>query len=279
MSDLDPPLHIVRDVVARAFAEDLGQLGDLTTAAVVDGTTRGTGRFVARDDGVLAGTACAAEAFRQLDAETKVSWSVVDGHELARGTVFGTVDGPLAVLLTAERTALNLLCHLSGIATLTRRYVRATHGRTRVLDTRKTLPGLRALQKAAVRAGGGINHRESLSDAVMLKDNHLVHLDVARAVERARARWPGRAVIVECDDLDALELVAETRPDRIVLDNMTPGQVAEAVTRLAGRIPVEVSGGISLDTIGDYAAAGPDYVSVGALTHSAPVLDLAFDLD
>lgn len=279
MSDLDPPLHLVRAVVARAIAEDLGQLGDLTTSAVVDADLRGEGRVVARAEGTLAGTLAAGEAFRALDPDTSVTWLERDGHELARGAVVGRVEGRLAALLGAERTALNLLCHLSGVATLTRRYVRAAHGRTRVLDTRKTLPGLRALQKAAVRAGGGMNHRESLSDAVMLKDNHLAGLDVARAVDRARVRWPGRAVIVECDDLDALAAAAAAAPDRILLDNMTPAQVADAVARLGGTVPVEVSGGVTIETIAAYADAGADYVSVGALTHSAPALDLALDLD
>ena len=172
-------------------------------------------------------------------------------------------------MLTGERTALNLLRHCSAIATLTDRFVRAVAGRTRVLDTRKTTPGLRALEKAAVRAGGGVNHRESLSDAVLIKDNHLVACDLGEAIRRAHARWPGRLVECECDTLDQVVAARGAGADRILLDNMSPELVKEAMHLLEGAVPVEVSGSVSLETIGAYAAVEPDFVSVGAITHSA----------
>jgi len=195
------------------------------------------------------------------------------------GQSVGEVAGSLRAILGAERTALNLLQHCSGIATMTRRYVRAARGKARIRDTRKTLPGLRALEKAAVRAGGGFNHREGLSDAILVKDNHLTHLDVRQAVDRARARWPGRIVEVECDTLEQVGEAAAARADLLLLDNMDPEQVREAQKIVDGTIPLEVSGRISLETIGVYADAGVDYISVGAITHSAPALDIALDLD
>jgi nicotinate-nucleotide pyrophosphorylase (carboxylating) len=277
--DLDPPIHAVRDVVARALAEDFGMLGDLTSIAVIDEGTTATGRFVARSEGVLAGTAAATEVFAQLHAAVRVEWLRADGDELQQGQVLGEVDGSLRSILGAERTALNLLQHLSGIATLTRRYVRAAHGKARIRDTRKTTPGLRALEKAAVRAGGGFNHRESLSDAILIKDNHLAHLDLRKAIDRARARWPGRIVEVECDTLEQVGEALTARPDLILLDNMTPDQAREATVLAEGAIPLEVSGTVSVETVGAYAATGVDYISVGAITHSAPSLDIGLDLD
>ncbi len=277
--DLDPPLHAVREVVARALAEDFGLLGDLTSIAVVDEGATGAGRFVARSEGVLAGTAAASEVFVQLQAAVRVEWLLGDGDELLEGQVIGEVDGSLRSILGAERTALNLLQHLSGIASLTRRYVRAARGKSRVRDTRKTTPGLRALEKAAVRAGGGFNHRESLSDAILIKDNHLAHLDLRKAIDRSRARWPGRIVEVECDTLEQVADAVTARPDLILLDNMTADEAREAVALVEGVIPLEVSGTVSLETVGSYAEAGVDYISVGAITHSAPALDIGLDLD
>ena len=183
MSVVNPPPAAIRDAVARALAEDLGPLGDLTAALVPEGrTTRAA--FVARDEGVVAGSSCVLETFAQIDATVKVDWLLEDGTEVNAGETLGRVDGALASILTAERTSLNFLCHLSGIATITRRFVRATHGRSRIWDTRKTTPGLRALEKAAVRAGGGVNHRGSLSDFVLVKDNHLGGLTISEAVRR-----------------------------------------------------------------------------------------------
>lgn len=278
-ADLDPPMSALREVVARALAEDLGILGDLTSIAVVPEDALGAGSFVARREGIVAGTAGVTETYRQVDPDVRVTWTVRDGHEVREGDVLGRVEGPLRAILAGERTALNLLQHCSGIATLTRRFVRSAHGRTHILDTRKTLPGLRALEKAAVRAGGGFNHRESLSDAVLIKDNHLRTSSVGQAVQRATVRWPGRLIACECDSLAQVEEAVHAGAGRILLDNMSPEAVARAVAQVAGAVPLEVSGGVTLENVAAYAEAGPDYISVGAITHSAPALDLALDLD
>ncbi len=275
-----PPRVAVIEAVARALAEDIGPLGDLT-ASLIPADAVATAAFVVRGDGILAGTACAAESFHQIDRTVKVEWANDDGDTIVAGSVIGRVSGPLASLLTGERTALNFLQHLAGIATLTSRYVRAARaGRrsTQVWDTRKTTPGLRALEKAAVRAGGGANHRGSLSDFILVKDNHLAGLSITDAVARARSMWPGRTVEVECDTLAQLHEALAAGASMVLLDNMTPVEVAEAVQLVGGRLPVEVSGGVTLDTIGAYAAAGADLISVGGLTNSAPVLDIGLDL-
>jgi nicotinate-nucleotide pyrophosphorylase (carboxylating) len=279
VSAFDPPAGAVRAVVANALAEDLGVLGDITTLACVDEDVVATARVVAREAGVLAGTAAATEVYHHLDAAVRVTWEVDDGGALAPNTFVGTIDGPLRSILSGERVALNLLQHCSGIASATRRYVDAARGGLRVVDTRKTLPGLRALQKAAVRAGGGFNHRDSLSDAVLIKDNHLTALGIASAVGRARARWPNRTIEVECDTLEQVAEARDARPDIVLVDNMTPEQVKEAVAILGGVARVEVSGGITLETIGAYAATGADFVSVGALTHSVRALDIGLDIE
>jgi len=280
VSDFDPPMATVRELVQRALAEDLGALGDLTSVAVVPADARNSARFVARAAGVVAGTAAGAEVCRQVDPALVVSWAAADGDRVGGDDEIGRVEGPLRSILVAERTALNLLGHCSGVATLTRRYVDAVDGTgARIRDTRKTLPGLRALEKAAVRAGGGFNHRESLSDAVLIKDNHLGGLPLRDAVERARARWPGRIVEVECDTLEQVAEAKAVGPDLVLLDNMAPDQVAEAVAVLGGSLPVEASGGIDLGTARAYGEAGADFISVGAITHSAPALDLALDLE
>jgi nicotinate-nucleotide pyrophosphorylase (carboxylating) len=277
--EFDPPVAAVRDVAARSLAEDLGLLGDLTSLAVIPADAIGRGRFVTRADGVLAGSTAATETFRQLDPTVTVDWLVVDGSPISAGDDLAIVSGPLRSVLTGERTALNLLRHCSAIASLTNQFVLAAAGRTRILDTRKTTPGLRALEKAAVRAGGGFNHRESLSDAVLIKDNHLVACDLGEAIDRARTRWPGRLVECECDSLDQVVAARAAGADRILLDNMSPEAVKEAIGLLGGTVPVEVSGNVNLETIGSYAAVEPDFVSVGAITHSAGQLDLALDFD
>jgi nicotinate-nucleotide pyrophosphorylase (carboxylating) len=267
--------------VARALAEDLLPLGDITASLVPVSATAQAG-FVSRCPGVLAGRACVVETFAQVDPEVRVQWLAGDGSRVEAGELVASVAGPLASIVTAERTALNFVRHLAGVATLTARFVaaatRASGGRTRILDTRKTTPGLRALEKAAVRAGGGFNHRANLSDAVMLKDNHLAGLDVGDAVARARSMWPGRPVHVECDSLDQLARTLDAGPDRAMLDNLSPAEVAEGVSLAAGRLEIEVTGGITLETIDAYARARPDFISVGALTHSAGVLDIGLDL-
>jgi nicotinate-nucleotide pyrophosphorylase (carboxylating) len=280
-----PPIDAVREAVRRALREDLTPLGDLTATLVPDGP--GEARFAARDGGRLAGTACAAETFAQLDPAVEVSWSVREGAELMPGEVFGVVRGPFRSILTGERTALNFLGHLSGIATLTSRYVAAASagGSARVWDTRKTVPGLRPLAKAAVRAGGGRNHRGNLSDWMLIKDNHLGGVSIAQAVATARDRWPGRTVHVECDTHEQCLQALDAGVDAILLDNMEPDTVRSCVEaareRQAGhsrRTLLEVSGGVTLETIGDYSATGVDMISVGAITNSAPVLDLGLDL-
>jgi nicotinate-nucleotide pyrophosphorylase (carboxylating) len=278
VSWVDPPLTAVQEVVARALAEDLGVLGDLTAGLVPPDVTV-TAVLAARADGVLAGRACAHEAFRAVDSSTAVHWEASDGDRLHAGMVIGRVSGHLASVLTAERTALNLLGHLSGVATLTRKYVDATGGRAAIRDTRKTTPGLRALEKAAVRAGGGVNHRGSLSDAILVKDNHLAGLSIEDAVATSHARWPGVTCQVECDTIDQLKVALAAGADLVLLDNMDPDAVAAAVALVGGRIPVEVSGRVTLETVAAYAAAGADLISVGALPHSAPVLDIGLDLE
>ncbi len=277
----DPPRAAVREAVARALAEDLLPLGDLTAALLPPGA-EASAVLNAREAGVLAGQACVVETYAQLDPAVSVEWAVAEGSAFDSGATVGCVRGPLAAVLTGERTALNFLRHLSAVASLTRRYVDlaagASGGATRVLDTRKTTPGLRALEKAAVRAGGGANHRANLSDAVMVKDNHLAGTTIAAAVEHAHRVWPGRPVHVECDTLDQLDEVLATRAERAMLDNFTPEQVAIAVQRCAGRIELEVTGGVTLATVAAYARARPDFISVGAITHSAGVIDLGLDL-
>ena len=282
--EFDPPISAVREAVARALAEDLGVLGDLTSTALIPADAAGTGHFVARRPGVLAGTATATEVFAQLDPAVTVAWAAADGDRLSAGQRLGTVEGPLRSVLTGERSALNFLGHLSGIATLTRTHMDAitsTGGgdRCRIRDTRKTTPGLRALEKAAVRAGGGANHRGNLSDAVLVKDNHLRHCTIAEAFERVRALWPGVVVEVECDTLDQVAEAKAAGAALVLVDNMTPDEVARAVGIAGGAFPIEVSGGVTLDTVAAYAAAGADLISVGALTHSAPVLDIGLDLE
>ncbi|MEP6658917.1 MAG: carboxylating nicotinate-nucleotide diphosphorylase [Acidimicrobiales bacterium] len=274
------PPGVVHDAVARALAEDLGPLGDLTAALVPD-QMMVVAEIRSRGDGVLAGSACATEAFGQVSPAVTVQWNVDDGMRIGKGDVIATVTGPLAPVLTAERTALNFLCHLSGVATLTRRFVdavTAVNPATRVWDTRKTLPGLRALEKAAVRAGGGVNHRGSLSDFVLIKDNYLAGLTITQAVHRAGERWPGRTVEVECDRLEQVIEALAAGATLIMCDNMTPEEVRECVAVVKGLVPIEVSGGITLETAPRYAAAGADLISTSAITQSAPAFDLGLDL-
>ena len=282
--DVDPPITAVREAVARALAEDLTPLGDLT-ASLLDPDTTTVARFVARADGRLAGTLCATEAFAQVDPSLAVEWSIRDGAILAPGTVIGEVRGRLAPVLTAERTALNFMSHLSGVATETARYVdaAAAGGGARVWDTRKTTPGLRALEKAAVRAGGGRNHRGNLSDWLLIKDNHLTGLGITEAVRRAADRWPGRTIHVECDREAQMVEAIEAGAGAVLLDNMDPATVAACVATAAGIDParrclLEVSGGVTLDTIGEYSATGVDLISIGRITNSAPVLDIGLDI-
>lgn len=276
---LHPPQLAITEAVTRALAEDLLPMGDLT-ASLVDPTATVRAAIVSRADGVIAGSRCAGEAFAQIDPTVSLAWHLDDGDAVKPGVAVAVVTGRLAAVLTAERTALNFLGHLSGVATLTRRYVEAVAGTgTRILDTRKTTPGLRALEKAAVRAGGGHNHRGSLSEMVLVKDNHRAGLDIGDAVRRAREAWPARAIEVECDSLAQVDEAVKAGAHIVMLDNFAPDAIAGAVDLVAGRCLVEVSGGVNLGTVAAYATAGPDLISVGALTHSAPVLDLGLDLE
>ena len=278
MSNFDPPAPIVAELVRAALTEDLGVLGDITSNACVDEDRRGMASFVTREPGIIAGTALVNEVYRQVDRRVDVSWVFTDGDAVEGGAALGRVTGRWRSVLAGERVALNFLGHCSGIASMTRRYVDAARGEAYIRDTRKTLPGLRAVQKAAVRAGGGFNHRESLSDAVLIKDNHLSALGITTAVKRARSRWPGRIVEVECDDLEQVMEARDAGVDIVLLDNMTPAEVADAVALCKGVVQVEVSGNVTLETVPAYSAAGADFISVGAITHSVRTLDIGLDI-
>ena len=281
---LDPAY--VLDVVRRALAEDLppgGPTGgvDVTSSATVPVGQTAVGDLIARAAGVVAGLPVAAAVFTAVDGAVQVQPLHRDGDRVTAGDVLATVSGPTRSLLTAERTALNLLCHLSGVATATAAWVAELAGSgAAVRDTRKTTPGLRALEKYAVRAGGGVNHRMSLSDAALVKDNHVVAAGgVAKAYAAVRARYPELPVEVECDSVADVREAVDAGADLILLDNMTPAEMraAVAVAKPAGT-RTEASGGLTLGTAREVAATGVDYVSVGALTHSAPILDIALDL-
>jgi nicotinate-nucleotide pyrophosphorylase (carboxylating) len=275
-----PPL-LYEDLVRRALAEDLGRAGDVTTDAIVPVDADATARVVARAEGRVAGIAPSAAAFRLLEARCAMEIEVRDGDDVAAGQTLFTIRGPARAVLTAERTALNVLGHLSGIATLTRAFVHAIEGTgARVTCTRKTTPGLRAVEKYAVRCGGGASHRFGLDDAVLIKDNHLaVAGGVRKAVELARASV-GHLVSVELevDTLDQLAEGLEVGVDAVLLDNMDPGTLRRAVEMVAGRCTTEASGGVTLATAREIAEAGVDLLSVGALTHSAPSLDVSLEI-
>lgn len=267
-------------LVTVALAEDLGPGVDVTSAATVPAGQRSTMDLTARASGVVAGVPVAARVFQVVDPDIRVTLVRPDGARVNRGDVVLTVSGPTRSLLTCERTALNLLCHLSGVATATAAWADALAGTdARVRDTRKTTPGLRALEKYAVRCGGGVNHRMGLWDAALVKDNHVVAAGgVAAAFELVRSQFPGVPIEVEVDSLEQLDEVVSAGADLVLLDNFTPEQTAQAVRAVAGRCRLESSGGLSLAVAAEYARTGVDYLAVGALTHSAPVLDLGADL-
>ena len=274
---LDPSVY--RQIVRRALAEDLGW-GDVTTEATVGAEVRGHGTVVVKAPCVLAGLDVAAEVFRQLDPAVHITLRNRDGDRTEPGAVAAEVRGAAALMLTAERTALNFLQRLSGIATLTRRYVDAAGGKITVLDTRKTTPTLRALEKYAVRAGGGCNHRSGLDDGILIKDNHVrLAGGVAEAVKRMKAARQEMLVEVEAQSLADVEAAIDAGADVILLDNLPLEQIHQAVGRIAGRAKIEISGGVSLDRMPELARTGADYVSIGALTHSAPAVDLSFEID
>ncbi len=275
---LDP--RATYDLVADALAEDV-PTEDVTSAATIAADARGVADVNAREPGVVAGLGVAELVFRAvLGADVDVSLRVADGTAVDPGDAVLTVAGPVRGLLTAERTALNIACHLSGVATATAAWVAALEGtRARVLDTRKTLPGLRALQKYAVSCGGGVNHRFSLSDRAMVKDNHVLAAGgVVPAYRAVRAAYPDLRVEVEVTDLDQLRELLDAGCTEILLDNMPPGTMAEAVAINAGRATLEASGGLTLERAREVAETGVDFISVGALTHSAKVFDLGLDL-
>jgi nicotinate-nucleotide pyrophosphorylase (carboxylating) len=268
-----------RDLVARALAEDVGS-GDITTAATVPPDARARGVLLAKSRLVVAGLDVSRSAFAAVDEASVLTAHVAEGAACEPGTVIGEVTGRAAALLTAERVALNFLQRLSGVATLTRRFVEATGGRITVLDTRKTTPLLRTLEKYAVRVGGGTNHRVGLYDAFLIKDNHIrLAGGIAPAVARARAFRPGLPVEVEAQSLAQVDEALAAGVDVLLVDNLPLDDVREAVVRARGRAKVEISGGVTLDRIPELASTGADYVSVGALTHSAPAADISLELE
>lgn len=272
----------MHDPIAIALAEDIGS-GDLTSRYFV-GTEERCARIFAKEPAVAAGGGTGAEVFRRVDPQLAVRVVREDGSPLAKGDTVLEIRGAVRSILTAERVALNFIQRLSGTATLTRSFVEAVAGtRARILDTRKTTPGLRALEKAAVVAGGGVNHRFGLYDMVMVKDNHLAAgttpEQLQAAIRRFRAENPGRRVELETDTLEQVRrFLSFTGVDVILLDNMTCAQMREAVALGAGRVQFEASGGVSLATVADIAATGVDFISVGALTHSAPAIDFSLEL-
>jgi len=279
---LAPDAPIVEPIVRRALEEDLGRAGDITSALTVPADARAKARLVARKSGTIAGSIAAECAFRSIDTMTTFKPELSDGATVQAGAVLANIEGKARALLTAERVALNFVGHLSGIATATRALVDAVKGtKARIVDTRKTTPGLRALEKYAVRCGGGFNHRFGLDDAVLIKDNHLVAAGgIARAIERVRAGLGHMAKIeLEVDSLDQLEEALALGVDTILLDNMSPETLRKAVALNRGRAVLEASGGVTLATVRAIAETGVDYISSGAITHSASNLDVALDFE
>ena len=270
---------IDQDLIKRALAEDLQGGEDITSVATVSEAEKVVADFVARKAGVIAGIEMAKAVLVEVGL-TDISVLVQDGTRVEVGAVLLTVRGDTRAILLAERTALNFLGHLSGIATLTRRWVDEVAGtQCAIRDTRKTTPGMRQLEKYAVRMGGGTNHRMSLSDAALIKDNHIAAAGgVVAAFSQVRAKFPSAPIEIEVDTLEQLKEVLPLKPDLVLLDNMSPQQCAEAVAIAAGSCKLEASGGISLENAKSYALSGVDYLAIGALTHSAPVLDIGLDL-
>ena len=274
------PDLMLEPVVRAALAEDLGRAGDITSLACISAEARMSASFVARKAGVIAGLACARLALTAMDPDAVIQMSAADGDAVGAGTVLMVVEANTRAVLAAERVALNLLCHASGVATLTAAYVAKTAGTAaRIIDTRKTTPGLRALEKYAVRCGGGANHRFGLDDAILIKDNHVAACGgVAAALERVRQSAGHMVKIeVEVDSLEQLREALAHTPDVIMLDNFNLEDLHAAVALNAGQVVLEASGGVDLTTVTAIAQTGVDYISVGALTHSAPVFDVGLD--
>jgi nicotinate-nucleotide pyrophosphorylase (carboxylating) len=275
------PLHPdeYREIVRRALDEDIGS-GDVTTEATIGADRRARGVFLVKADCVVAGLDVALEAFRLLDPGIDATLRRRDGDRCQAGEEIAEVSGPARALLVGERTALNFLQRLSGIATRARRFVDAAGGRIVVLDTRKTTPGLRVLEKYAVRAGGAANHRAGLFDAVLIKDNHVrLAGGVAEAVARMRESQPGLPIEIEAQSLNEVDAALAAGVEILLVDNMSTDEIRAAVMRARGRAKVEISGGVTLDRIPELAVTGADFVSVGALTHSAPAVDISFELE
>lgn len=268
----------LEQIVRAAFAEDLP---DITSESIFEPGDRGSARFLVKGEGVIAGLAVVETVFRTLDTSAEVALLVDDGTLVKPGDIVAMVSASVIALLSGERTALNLMQRASGIATMTRRFVDAVAGtRAKIYDTRKTAPGLRALDKYAVVAGGGENHRIGLHDMFLVKNNHIDRAgSITKAVERIRERNMPQKIMVEVRDMRELEEALALAPDFILLDNMNPGQLREAVQRTNGRVPLEASGGINLDTVRAVAETGVDRISVGALTHSVTALDISMRID
>ena len=269
----------VQEFLRRVLAEDMGSGGDVTSAATISADARFAAEMNCRQPIVVAGLEIAAAFFRELDPDVRIDQLVDDGNAVEAGTVLMRMQGNARAMLTAERSALNTLQHLSGIATMTREYVEAIAGTgATLLDTRKTIPGLRVLEKYASRMGGAQNHRMRLEDGLLIKDNHVgVAGGVAEAVRAAKAANTGLPVQVEVDRIDQIEPALRAGADRLLLDNMPPPVLREAVALVAGRVPLEASGGVNLDTIRPIAETGVDFISVGRITQSAPAVDIGLD--
>jgi len=275
------PQFELAEFVKRVLAEDLGSGGDVTSRATIDASARFMATMNCREPIVVAGLDVAVDFFTALDREVRIERCVADGDKVAAGTVLLRIEGNARAMLAAERSALNTLQHLSGVATLTRRYVEAIEGTGAILlDTRKTIPGMRLLDKYAARMGGAENHRMRMDDGLLIKDNHVaVCGGVAAAVRAAKAADTGLPVQVEVDRIDQIEAALEAGADRLLLDNMPPAVLREAVALVAGRVPTEASGGVRLDTIRAIAESGVTYVSVGRITQSAPAVDIGLDYE
>jgi nicotinate-nucleotide pyrophosphorylase (carboxylating) len=274
-----PPPTFYRDLVARALAEDVGQ-GDITTLATVPAAARARGTLLAKSACLIAGLDVAVEVFRQLEPDVSVTVWRGDGTRCAPGDVIAEVTGPARALLTGERTALNFLQRLSGVATLANRFVEAAAGRITILDTRKTTPGWRALEKYAVRAGGATNHRMGLDSGILIKDNHVrLAGGVRQAFRLMRAAGHALPIEIEAQTLSDVDEALEAGATRVLLDNLSIDEIRDAVRRCKGRATTEISGGVTLDRIPELAETGADYVSVGALTHSAPAADISLELE
>jgi nicotinate-nucleotide pyrophosphorylase (carboxylating) len=270
---------VFRDLVRRALEEDLRD-GDVTTEATVAPELQARGVFLAKVDCVIAGIDVALEAFRQLEPGIRPDVHIGDGGACRAGDHIAEIVGAARTLLVGERTALNFLQRLSGVATRARRFVEAAGARIVILDTRKTTPTLRLLEKYAVRCGGATNHRVGLFDAILIKDNHIrLAGGVSAAVAKARAHRPGMAVEIEAERLDQVDAALAAGADTILVDNMSTADIREAVARARGRAKIEISGGVTLERIPELAATGADFVSVGALTHSAPAIDISFEIE